>query len=33
MSTETKLHSKVKPMYHNEDNPSGKGWLPTICKW
>ena len=25
MSTETKLHTKVKPRYHNEDNPGDKG--------
>ena len=25
MSTETKLHSKVKRRYHNEDNPGDKG--------
>ena len=25
MSTETTLHSKVKPWYHNEDNPGDKG--------
>ena len=25
MSTETKLHSYVKPRYHNEDNPGDKG--------
>ena len=31
MSTETKLHSNVKPRYHNEDNPGDKGWLATIC--
>ena len=31
MSTETKLHSNVKPRCHNEDNPGDKGWLATIC--
>ena len=31
MSTKTKLCSKVKPSYHNEDNPGDKGWLATIC--
>ena len=31
MSTETKLHSEVNPRYHNEDNPSDKVWLATIC--
>ena len=25
MSTETKLHNKVKPRYHNEDNRGDKG--------
>ena len=25
MSIETKLHSKVKPRYHNEDKPADKG--------
>ena len=31
MSTETKLHSKVKPEYYNDDNPGDKGRLATIC--
>ena len=31
MRIETKLHSNVKPMYHNEDNPGDKGWSATIC--
>ena len=25
VSTETKLHSKVTPRFHNEDNPGDKG--------
>ena len=25
ISTETKLHSNVKPRYHNEDDPGDKG--------
>ena len=24
-STETKLHTNVKPRYHNKDNPGDKG--------
>ena len=31
MSNETKLHSKVKPRYYNEDNPGDTGRLATIC--
>ena len=30
MSIKSKLGGNVKPKYHNEDNPSDKGWLAII---